>query len=239
MTIKVIWYWSRWGNLCLPMLLQRTILGKLSGINTQTVWGLCFTPSLSHPNNRNVYIRLYTKHALWPSIESDIWMSTSELFFVFIWHIDMYLPFCVSIFCCYHACIAWLYQNSLTPLAMYCECFPGQSWGVMTCGDFIKFIYSCDKIYEIYRYVYNNYHSNSGDTNVYKHCALLLLSMLTFIFFLFICNNRRACYEFCAFASDHINMWMLKINKDNIRLCSVYHKFHESSLRGIGCSFRQ
>lgn len=95
----------------------------------------------------------------------------------------MYLPFCVSIFCCYHACIAWLYQNSLTPLAMYCECFPGQSWDVMTCGDYIKFIYSCDKIYEIYRYVYNNYHSNSGDTNVYKHCALLLFSMLTFIFF--------------------------------------------------------
>lgn len=106
--------------------------------------------------------------------------------FVFIWHIDMYLPFCVSIFCCYHACIAWLYQNSLTPLAMYCKCFPGQSWGVMTCGDYIKFIYSCDRIYEIYRYVYNNYHSNSGDTNVYKHCPLLLLSMLTFIFFIYL-----------------------------------------------------
>lgn len=129
-------------------------------------------------------IRLYTKHALWPSIESDIWMSTCELFFVFIWHIDMYLPFCVSIFCCYHACIAWLYQNSLTPLAMYCECFPGQSWGVMTCGDYIKFIYSCDRIYEIYRYVYNNYHSNPVTETVYKHCALLLLSMLTFIFYL-------------------------------------------------------
>lgn len=239
MTIpKVIRYWSRWGNLCLPMLLQRTILGKLSGINTQTVWGLCFTPSLSHPNNRNVYTFIYKTCTL--AVHRKWYMNEYQwTVFVFIWHIDMYLPFCVSIFCCYHACIAWLYQNSLTPLAMYCECFPGQSWGVMTCGDYIKFIYSCDKIYEIYRYVYNNYHSNSGDKNVYKHCALLLLSMLTFIFFLFICNNRRAWFEFCAFASIHINMWMLKINKDNLRLCSVYHKFHESSLRGIDCSFHQ
>lgn len=59
---KVIRYWSRWGNLCLPMLLQRTILGKLSGINTQTVWGLCFTPSFSHPNNRNVYVYIQNMH---------------------------------------------------------------------------------------------------------------------------------------------------------------------------------
>lgn len=219
------------------MLLQRTILGKLSGINTQTVWGLCFTPSLSHPNNRNVYTFIYKTCTL--AVHRKWYMNEYQwTVFVFIWHIDMYLPFCVSIFCCYHACIAWLYQNSLTPLAMYCECFPGQSWGVMTCGDFIKFIYSCDKIYEIYRYVYNNYHSNSGDRN-----CLQTLRTFTFVYvdihFLFICNNRRACYEFCAFASIHINMWMLKINKDNLRLCSVYHKFHESSLRGIGCSFRQ
>lgn len=50
-------------------------------------------------------------------------------------------------------------------LVMYCECFLGQLWGVMICGDFIKFIYSCDKIYEIYRYVYNNYYLNFGDIN--------------------------------------------------------------------------
>lgn len=138
MTIpKVIWYWSRWGNLCLPMLLQRTILVKLSGINTQSVWGLCFTPSLSHPNNRNVYTFIYKTCTL--AVHRKWYMNEYQwTVFVFIWHIDMYLPFCVSIFCCYHACIAWLYQNSLTPLAMYCECFPGQSWGVMTCGDYIK-----------------------------------------------------------------------------------------------------
>lgn len=138
MTIpKVIRYWSRWGNLCLSMLLQRTILGKLSGINTQTVWGLYFTPSLSHPNNRNVYRFIYKTCTL--AVHRKWYMNEYQwTVFVFIWHIDMYLPFCVSIFCCYHACIAWLYQNSLTPLAMYCECFPGQSWGVMTCGDYIK-----------------------------------------------------------------------------------------------------
>lgn len=160
-------------------------------------------------------------------------------FFVFIWHIDMYLPFCVSIFCCYHACIAWLYQNSLTPLAMYCECFPGQSWSVMTCGDYIKLsivVIEYMKYIDMFMIIIIRIPVTQ---TVYKHCALLLLSMLTFIFFLFICNNRRACYEFCAFASDHINMWMLKINKDNLRLCSVYHKFHESSLRGIDCSFHQ
>lgn len=91
-------------------------------------------------------------------------------------------------------------------LVMYCECFLGQLWGVMKCGDYIKFIYSCDKIYEIYRYVYNNYYLNFGDINVYKYCVFLFLFMLIFIFFLFICNNRRVCYEFFVFVLDYINM---------------------------------
>lgn len=71
-------------------------------------------------------------------------------------------------------------------LVMYCECFLGQLWGVMICGDYIKFIYSCDKIYEIYRYVYDNYYLNFGDINVYKYCVFLFLFMLIFIFYLFV-----------------------------------------------------
>lgn len=171
--------------MCLPTLLQRTILGKLSGINTQTVWGLCFTPSLSHPNNRNVITCIYKTCTL--AVHRKWYMNEYQwTVFVFIWHIDMYLPFCVSIFCCYHACIAWLYQNSLTPLAMYCKCFPGQSWGVMTCGDYIKFIYSCDRIYEIYRYVYNNYHSNSGDTNCLQKLRTFTFCLCWHSFFFYL-----------------------------------------------------
>lgn len=95
----------------------------------------------------------------------------------------MYLPFCVSIFCCYHACIAWLYQISLTPLAMYCECFPGQSWGVMTCGDYIKLsivVIKYMKYIDMFMIIIIRIPVTQ---TVYKHCALLLLSMLTFIFF--------------------------------------------------------
>lgn len=184
MTIpKVIWYWSRWGNLCLPMLLQRTILVKLSGINTQSVWGLCFTPSLSHPNNRNVYTFIYKTCTL--AVHRKWYMNEYQwTVFVFIWHIDMYLPFCVSIFCCYHACIAWLYQNSLTPLAMYCECFPGQSWGVMTRGDFIKLSIVVIKYMKYIDMFIIIIIRIPVTQTVYKHCALLLLSMLTFIFYL-------------------------------------------------------
>lgn len=159
--------------------------------------------------------------------------------FVFIWHIDMYLPFCVSIFCCYHACIAWLYQNSLTPLAMYCECFRGQSWGVMTCGDFIKLsivVIEYMKYIDMFIIIIIRIPVTQMFTNIAHFYFCLCWHSF---FFLFICNNRRAWFEFCAFASIHINMWMLKINKDNLRLCSVYHKFHESSLRGIDCSFHQ
>lgn len=76
-------------------------------------------------------------------------------------------------------------------------------------------------------------------TQMFTNIAHFYFCLCWHSFFLFICNNRRAWFEFCAFASIHINMWMLKINKDNLRLCSVYHKFHETSLRGIGCSFHQ
>lgn len=211
-------------------------MGKLSGINTQTVWGLCFTPSLSHPNNRIVYTFIYKTCTL--AVHRKWYMNEYQwTVFVLIWHIDMYLPFCVSIFCCYHACIAWLYQNSLTPLAMYCECFRGQSWGVMTCGDFIKLSIV---VIEYMKYIdmFIIIIIRIPVTKMFTNIAHFYFCLCWHSFFLFICNNRSAWFEFCAFASDHINMWMLKINKDNLRLCSVYHKFHESSLRGIGCSFR-
>lgn len=55
-------YWANWAAL----------IHRLCGV------------SVSHPPSPTqtivMCIRLYTKHALWPSIESDIWMSTSELF---------------------------------------------------------------------------------------------------------------------------------------------------------------
>lgn len=184
------------------MLLQRTILGKLSGINTQTVWGLCFTPSLSHPNNRNVYTSIYKTctlavHRKW-YMNEYLWTV-----FVFIWHIDMYLPFCVSIFCCYHACIAWLYQNSLTPLAMYCECFPGQSWGVMTCGDYIKLSIVVIKYMKYIDMFIIIIIQIPVTQTVYKHCALLLLSMLTFIFF-----NLSVIIEGHGLSSVHLHLFI-------------------------------
>lgn len=94
-----------------------------------------FNP-LSHPNNRNVYVYIQNMHL---TVHREWYMNEYQwTVYVFIWHIDMYLPFCVSIFCCYHACRALFNQNSLTALAMYMyyKCLPGQSWSVMTFGDF-------------------------------------------------------------------------------------------------------
>lgn len=55
-------YWASWAAL----------IHRLCGV------------SILHPPSPTqtivMCIGLYTKHALWPSIESDIWMSTSELF---------------------------------------------------------------------------------------------------------------------------------------------------------------
>lgn len=153
--------------------------------------------------------------------------------YVFIWHIGMYLPFCVSIFVVIMRVSHGFNQNSLTPSDMYYKCYPGQSWGVMTFGDFklsivvIKYMKYIDMF--IMFIIQIRWHKMMF-TNIAHFYFWLCWHT-----FLFICNKRRAWYEFCAFASDHINIWwMTKINKDNLWLCSVYHKFHESSLRGIG-----
>lgn len=93
-------YWSSWAAL----------INKLCGV------------SVSHPLSptQTIVMCTFIYKTCTLAVHRKWYMNEYQwTVFVFIWHIDMYLPFCVSIFCCYHACIAWLYQNSLTPLAMY------------------------------------------------------------------------------------------------------------------------
>lgn len=184
------------------MLLQRTILGKLSGINTQTVWGLCFTPSLSHPNNRNVYTFIYKTCTL--AVHRKWYMNEYQwTVFVFIWHIDMYLPFCVSIFCCYHACIAWLYQNSLTPLACIVNASQvsrGVLWHAVIILSLSIVVIKYMKYIDMFIIIIIQIPVTQ---TVYKHCALLLLSMLTFIFF-----NLSVIIEGHGLSSVHLHLFI-------------------------------
>lgn len=56
-------YWPSWAAL----------LHRLCGV-------FVYPPPPFKQPKQSQSVRLYTKHALWPSIESDIWMKTSELF---------------------------------------------------------------------------------------------------------------------------------------------------------------